>query len=1068
VKREIVRMKKISFIFAFLFLFIFLFFFSTVFSYDSSIMGDLKARFIGPAVTGGRITAIDCVDSDRNIIYVGTAGGGVWKSVDGGITFKPIFDKYVMSIGCITVDQKNPNIIWIGTGEVNVRNTVSMGRGLFKSEDGGETWKCVGFENSERISKVLIDPEDSNVVYVGVLGHLWDDNSERGVYKSEDGGKTWKKILYVDEKTGCIDLDMDPQEKNILYASMWQVRRYPYFFKSGGKGSGIYKSIDGGKTWKKITKGLPKGDLGRIGMDISPRRPSTIYALVESKKTGLFKSEDFGESWKRINSSRAVSIRPFYFSTIKVSPDNFKKLYVLNLTLFVSENGGKSFDSSVLSGGFSFSVGMHPDLHAIWIDPNDSNYVLIGTDGGVYRSFDGGTHFEFLSRLPISQFYHVSYDMDYPYHIYGGLQDNGSWMAVSDSMEGSIRNKDWKNIGGADGFYAFRDYFNRDIVYFSWQGGRFEWKNMKTGEVRDITPRPKKGGEKYRFNWNAGVLLSPVDHRTIFLGAQYLFKTTNRGESWEKISPDLTTNDSSKLKQEESGGLTPDDTTAENFCSIYTISQSPLDEDVIWVGTDDGNVAITTDGGKTWTQVAKNIPDLPAGTWCSCIEASHFDKGVAYATFDGHRTGDIKPYVYKTVDFGKHWIKLSSKEIDGYCFVVREDLKNKNLLFLGTEFGLYASFNGGKNWIFFKDVLPKVEVRDIQIHPRENDLIIATYGRGIAIIDDITPLRSISDTLMKERAAVLPSRPAIKKIPVGIQVFPANGEFFGENPPEGAFITYYLKKRHLFGDMFIEIFDKDGKLVKVLPAHNRRGINRVYWNMRLKPPKTAHTSGLSQWVFVGPMVKEGEYTVKLVKNGKEYTGKIYLKPDPRTKYSLKDRELRDKTVGELYDLQYRLAYITDTMLDVKKSIGKILKRVKEEDLKDKLSKLNKSIDTFYNSITQTKGVFVEGKLREKIIDLYSSVISYGGRPTKTQLKNLKALSVEEKKKEREFEALKGQISQLNKLLRDRKYEELRIPSFEEYRKKDEENRGDVSVKYLFKNFYSFYISLFNLNWIYGI
>ncbi len=1035
-------------------LFIFLLFLLSIYGFgknSSYILGDLKARFIGPAVTGGRITSIDCVNKDRNIIYVGTAGGGVWKSVDGGITFKPIFDKNIMSIGCVTVDQKNPDIVWVGTGEVNVRNTVSMGKGLFKSEDGGETWKCVGFQNSERISKVLVDPDNSDVVYVAVLGHLWNDSKDRGVYKTTDGGKTWKKILYVDEKTGCIDLDMDPEEHNILYASMWQVRRLPYFFKSGGPGSGIYKTIDGGKNWKKLTKGLPEGNLGRIGLDICRNRPSTIYALVESKKTGLFKSEDFGESWKRINSSRAVSLRPFYFSTVKVDPNNYKKIFTLNLTFFVSENGGKSFGSSIFSGG-GFSMGMHPDLHAIWIDPKDSNYILIGTDGGVYRSFDGGMHFEFLSRLPVSQFYHVSYDLDYPYHVYGGLQDNGSWMGPSKSLTGSIRNRDWKNIGGADGFYAFRDLKDKNIVYFSWQGGRFEWKNMKTGETRDITPRPQKAGEKYRFNWNAGIFQSKLEPGVIYLGGQYLFKTMDRGESWEIISPDLTTNDKSKLIQENSGGLTPDDTTAENYCSIYTISQSPLDKNIIWVGTDDGNVAITIDGGKHWDMVQKNIPDLPENTWCSSIEASHFQKGTAYVTFDGHRTGDIKPYIYKTEDFGKHWKKLSVNGVDGYCFVIREDLKDKDLLFLGTEFGLYVSFDGGNSWVSCEKVLPKVEIRDIQIQPVTNDLIVATYGRGIAIIDDISPLRAINKTLLNENAVILPSRPAIKEIPTGEQNFPASGEFFGENPPEGAMITYYLKKRHIFGDMFVKIYDSKGKLVKTLPAHNRKGINRIYWSMRLKPPKTAKTTGLSQWVFEGPMVAEGIYTVKLIKNGKEYSGKIKLIPSPNTSYTREDRKIRHETVMKLYDLQYKLAYISDTMLDVKKQIDTLLKNKHVSSLKKKLNALKEKIDNFYSSIVQTKGIFVEGKLREKIIDLYSSVISYGGRPTKSQLENLKALMAEENEKENEFKKIKSNIDKVNELLKSNNLPLLKVITFKEYKAKDEKERGDLPIEVYFRKF----------------
>ena len=1029
----------------FLFIFIFLLFYS--FSHaekgikiNSAIFGNLKPRSIGPAVMSGRITDIDCVIKDPRIIYVGSAGGGVWKSTDGGVTFKPVFEKYTMSIGCITIDQNNPDTVWVGTGETWVRNSTSVGTGLYKTTDGGKTWKFMGFKNSERISEIVIHPKNSKIVYVGVLGHLWNSNEERGVYKTTDGGKTWKRILYVDENTGCADLAIDPQEPDILYAAMWQFRRKPYFFTSGGPGSGLYKSTDGGKTWKKLTKGIPKGELGRIAIDVAPSRLSTVYALIEAKETALYRSDDMGETWRKMGTGLGIKARPFYFANIKVDPKNHNRIYNTSLFLFMSDDGGKSFTSPLSIEAFFFSK-IHPDLHAIWINPNNPDHIIIGTDGGVYISYDRAQHFKFVKNLPVSQFYHVSYDFQYPYWVYGGLQDNGSWRGPSRAFNVvGIQNKDWENVGGGDGFYVFADPYEPHIVYNEWQGGRLQRYNRKTGEMKDIRPLPKKGEPEYRFNWNTPVILSPNDPKVIYMGAQFLLRSKDRGDSWERISPDLTTNDPEKLRQAESGGLTIDNTGAENHCTIVTISESPLDPNVIWVGTDDGNLQITTDGGKTWTNVVKNIPGLPPNTWCACVEASHHDKATAYVVFDGHRTGDMKPYIYKTTDFGKTWVSLATKDIEIYCHVIREDLVNPNLLFLGTEFGLYISIDGGKNWARLK-TLPKVGVRDIAIHPREHDLILATHGLGIQIIDDISPLRHLTSEILNSNAAVLPSRPAVISIPGYLQEFPGHDEFYGPNPPEGAIITYYLKKRHIFGDLRIEIYDSKGNLIKTLPARKERGINRIYWNMRLKPPKTARAPALSARIFFGPTVPEGTYTIKLIKGKKVYTGELKVIPDPGTKHSAEARKLRYETVMKLYRMQEHLAYLADAIADArdkaleieknnKKKIGKGLARA----LRDFAQKLDK----IHKSLVQGEGMFSEPKLREKVIDLYSSVSGYGGKPTKSQLIYLDVLEEEIRKIEKKFQMIKNkELPELNKKLLKKRIKPIKILTEEEYRKKEE-------------------------------
>ncbi|MEW6456277.1 MAG: glycosyl hydrolase [Acidobacteriota bacterium] len=1012
---------------------------------DSSTFGDIKARCIGPAAMSGRITDIDCVQGDPRIIYVGTAGGGIWKSLNGGTTFTPLFEKYTMSIGCITIDQSNSDTVWAGTGEINVRNTVSVGTGLYKTLDGGKNWEFVGFKDSERISEVIVHPKDSKIVYVGVLGHLWNSNEERGVYKTTDGGKTWKRILYVDENTGCGDLAIDPQEPDVIYAAMWQVRRKPYFFASGGPGSGFYKSTDGGKTWKRIKKGLPDGDLGRIAFDVAPSRPGTLYGIFEAKETALYRSDDMGESWVKINSSFGVKVRPFYLAEIKVDPKDHNRAYNMSMILFMSEDGGKTFSNPIISGlrGISFSV--HPDHQALWINPNNPEHILLGTDGGVYVSYDRAKNFKLLSNLPVSQFYHVSFDMKIPYNVYGGLQDNGSWCGPSRNFSPfGIQNKDWQNVGGGDGFHAFSDPSNPEIVYNEWQGGRLQRYNKKTGEMKDIRPLPKKGEPKYRFNWNTPVTISPNDPKVIYIGAQFLFKSRDRGDSWERISPDLTTNDPEKQRQAESGGLTIDNTTAENHCTIFTISESPFDSNVIWVGTDDGNLQLTRDGGKTWTNVVGNILNLPPNTWCSHVEAGPHNPGTAYVAFDGHQTGDMKPYVYKTSDFGKTWVSMVTDEIEGYCHVIREDLVNPELLFLGTELGLFISVDGGKQWAHFKEQFPKVAIRDIAIHPRDHDVILATHGLGIWIIDDITPLRNLTREILNSDVAILQSRPSIVSIPAYLQEFPGDDGFFGSNPPGGAVITYYLKKRHIFGDLKLEIYDAEGKLIKSLPTGKRRGINRVYWNMRLKAPKVAAAPALAPRILTGPMVPEGTYKVKLTKEEKIYTNEIKLIPDPLTEHSPEDRKLQYETVMKLYRMQERLAYIADTIADIKEQSDKRVKELEKMKGKDKglisqLKEFSKKLESLHRNLVQSGGIFGEPKLRERVIDLYGSVSGYGGRPTESQLTYLSVLEEEIKKAEIKFKSItEKELLSLNSQLSKKKLSSIHGMSEEDYTKKSEE------------------------------
>lgn len=998
---------------------------------DSGTFGAIEARPLGPAVTSGRISAMDGVAKDPRILYVGAADGGVWKTTNGGTTFKPVFDKQsAQSIGAIAVDQAHPDTVWVGTGEVWVRNSVSVGTGIFKTTDGGDNWRFLGLPKSERIGKIVIDPKNSGVVYVAVLGALWSASEDRGLYKTGDGGKTWNKILYVDANTGCTDVAIDPQETNVLYASMWQFRRYPWAFTSGGPGSGLYRSTDGGKTWDRVKAGLPEGELGRIALAVAPSRPNVVYAVVEAKKSALYRSDDMGKTWTQASTDPAMGVRPFYFSLLVVDPKDYNRVYKPGMLLSVSKDGGKTF---TMAGA---SAGVHPDLHALWIDPSSPATLYLGTDGGVYRSNDYGSTWNFLRALPVGQFYHVGYDMERPYNVCGGLQDNGSWCAPSQS-EGGVQNKDWLNVGFGDGFNAFPHPKDKNVIYSQWQGGRLLRYHRSTGEVKSISPFPKAGEPKYRFNWNAGAALSPNDPNVIYIGAQFLFRSHDQDESWERISPDLTTNDPEKQKQEQSGGLTIDNSSAENHCTIYTISESPLDPKVIWVGTDDGNVQVTRDGSKTWTNVVGNIPGLPRNTWVSTVEASHHQPGTAYATFDGHNTGDMKTYVCRTTDFGATWNSIATNAIRGYAHVIREDLVKPGLLFVGTEFGLFLTVDGGRQWAQFTGNLPNVAVRDLAIHPRESDLIIGTHGRGIYIVDDITPIRQITPEVLESPLTVLETRPSpVRLAPLG-QAFAGGDEFVGNNPPEVAYITYYMKDRHVFGDFSIQILDSENRLVTTLPAGKRRGINRVGWAMRLKPPKVPASPALEGNTLFGPMAAGGTYTAKLVRGTETYTAKIQLVGDPRLPHSAADRKLQHDTVMKLYGLTERLAFVSASITEVRDQARDRAKGLKEDDpLRKELGAFQDKLDALNRTLVATQeGGQITGeiRLREQIGELYGEVSRYGGRPTQSQMDRATVLQQEVEKANASFEFLaKQDLEALNGRLTAAKLQPMKRLAQEEY------------------------------------
>ena len=974
---------------------------------DSETISGLGARNIGSAAMSGRIAAVAAVqEGPRLTVYVGAASGGVWKSVNGGTTFKPVFDKQpVQSIGAITIDPKNPKVIWVGTGEAWMRNSVSIGDGIYKSVDGGDNWVNVGLPESERIAKILVDPTESNTVYACVPGKLWSDSDQRGLYKTTDGGKAWVKVLKgANASTGCSLASLDPQNPKTIYAGMWDFRRQGWTFRSGGNGpdapsgSGLFKSTDGGASWTELdanaAKGLPAKPWGRVAVTVAPSKPNVVYAFIEAAvpKNGLYRSDDGGKTWEARDRSQLMIWRPFYFANLIVDPKNENRLYKPDLSLIVSTDGGASFSNI---GG-----GAHGDFHDVWIDPANTDHLITGDDGGLWYSYDAGNKWWKAENLPVSQFYHVSVDLDRPYHVYGGLQDNSSWVGESD-YPGGITNSRWENMYGGDGFWMFVDPADPDYIYAEYQGGEIGRVNRRTHETRNVKPLPRYREGKLRYNWNTPIHVSATRKGTIYIGAQFLFRSRDFGQTWDRISPDLTTNDPVKQQQEQSGGVTVDNSSAEMHTTIYAIAESPKNPNVVWVGTDDGNLQLTRDGGKTWTNVARGIKGLPPQAWVSSIDAGHFDEGTVYATFDLHMFGDPRPYAYRSGDYGKTWSALVAPDgpVRGYAHVIKEDLANPDLLFLGTELGLWVSLDGGKQWAHYKGGdLPAVAVRDLAIHPRDHDLVIATHGRGIWIVDDITPLRALTPATLASNAVFLKARPIVQRVPA--QGGWANGDaaFVGPNPPGDAVITYYQKKRHIFGDLTIEVLDQTGRQVGTVPSSKRRGLNRVTWAMRLPPPKVPSAASVAFGAAFGPRLLPGTYTVKMSKDKDTYTTPLVLLPDPRAKHTPAERQAQFDLAMKLYNLLGNMTFAVERMNGVRLALDERAGRLPAGDaLATRLGAASAAVDELRRKIVATKeGGMITGeeRLRENLADLYGNVVFYEGRPSATQVERADAIEHE--------------------------------------------------------------------------
>ena len=846
----------------------------------SPLLKDLRWRNIGPANMQGRVTDIEALDKDYRFVLVGSASGGVFKSLNAGTTWEPIFDKYgSASMGDIAVHQKDANIIWVGTGESCTRNSVGWGDGVYKSTDGGKTFTNMGLRDSHHISEVVIHPDNPDIVYVAAQGHLWGYNEERGLYRTMDGGRTWQRLgknLPADGKTGCSDVKMDPQNPKVLYAAFWERIRRPWRFDSGGPNGGIFKSVDGGDTWTKLTQGLPSGPTGKIGLAVYAKNPGIVMAIIEhgyqpnqrteaeaykdmtKLGTGIYRSEDAGKTWKYIN---RYNNRPFYYSHLYINPSDDQRIYVLAGSAMVSEDGGKTLRTGM--------AGISGDFHALWIDPAHKDRFYVGNDKGTALTHDHGQRFLYLDNYAIGQFYTVTCDMRDPYYVYGGLQDNGIWGGPSNSRDVTgILTEHWFKFHSGDGFHVQVDPTDWTTVYSESQGGAIR-RNHALFRQQSVSIRPTENNitnfaevipkagsmtpaerrQIFRTNWSTPYIISPHNPHTLYYGTQYLMKSVDRGDTWTIISPDLTTNDPERTNP-ESGGLTRDVTSAETNATIITISESPLRPGVIWVGTDDGKVHVTLNGGASWTEVTRAIPGLPPGLWISRVRASQHDMKTAYVTVDGHRSDNFHPYVFKTVDLGTTWTSIAGNLPEGQSvYVITEDPVNPRLLFLGTEFAAYATVEGGKSWFRLMNDLPTVAVHDLVIHPRDRDLIAATHGRSIWIMDDITALEQLSESILSDDAFLF--EPRLATIWRGISRGAERGHFFfqGRNPltmaqrppanspPElnnSAFLHYYLRSSPA-GEVTMEISDLAGKRKRTAKVPKDAGINRFQWDLRFDP-----------------------------------------------------------------------------------------------------------------------------------------------------------------------------------------------------------------------------------------
>lgn len=940
-------------------------------TYDSAMLQEFAWRPIGPAVTSGRIVDLAVAEGPEGrvgtrlgkLMYAASASGGVWKTNNGGTTWEPIFDKQsTSSVGDIAISPSNPDIIWVGTGEANNQRSSSWGDGVYKSENGGKTWEHMGLRASQHIGRIVVHPTNSNIVFVAAQGPLWTDGGERGLYKSTDGGKTWKAVLRISPHTGVTDVIMDPTDPSIMYAAAFQRQRKAYSFVGGGPESGIYKSIDGGDTWNKVTEGLPTRDIGRIGLSVSRSQPRTVYASLETNTTEVYRSDDYGASWTKKGTYFQF---PWYMGQIRVDPNYPDRLYELGVPIFVSEDGGAT--------NHAIAQSAHVDYHAMWIDPLDSDHFVVGNDGGVYITYDRGQTMDFVTNLPVAQYYAIDTDNREPfYYVYGGLQDNSSWAGPSQTRNRQgITSSDWYVTVGGDGFYSAVDPTDPNTVYAESQNGGIVRYDVRTGEQKTIQPQAKFGDVNLRYNWSVPIVISPHDHNTVYFGSQYLYRSTNRGDAWEQLGGDMTRSlDRNKLPL--MGKTWPDNAVARHagtaaFGNISTIDESRLRKGLIYVGTDDGLIQVTRDGGVTWNKIAK-FPGVPDMTYVSRVVASASSEGTVYATFDGHRSNDFKAYVLKSTDYGKTWTSIASNLPMSSVQVIREHPRAASLLFAGNEIGAYYSGNGGRSWSKLQYNLPTVPVHDIRIHPRENDVIIGTHGRGIFIIDDITPLEKLAEADRSSQPMYLFAvKPTTLfnyngSIPGGLRGAGALGErsFSAPNPPFGATLTYYVKDSLPKGrTLTLAIFDSTNKRIRDLTVNTKKGLHRTTWDLRLAAPYFNPRTGGNNRQPQGAFVLPGRYTARLALSGRgdsvmatSVETAVVVNPDPLVQLTAAEyRALHDMRLRAASQ-QARVQGVVRTAEQLKDQLTEVKNALKNLTGTDSISRQVTALDRDVDDILE--------------------------------------------------------------------------------------------------------------------
>ncbi|HXN64563.1 MAG TPA: hypothetical protein VN862_04460 [Candidatus Acidoferrales bacterium] len=968
----------------------------------SQTFENLKWRNIGPAAVDGRQVALAGVPGDPSILYAGSASGGLWKTVDGGVTWQSVFDhENTLSIGAIAIEPNNPEVVWVGTGEGTARNTVSFGDGIYRSTDGGKSWQNMGLKDADRFTQIVINPRNPNIVFAAALGHMFGTNEERGVFMTTDGGKNWQKVLYLDPQHGAADLAIDQSNSNVLYATMWYFLRRPWTYTSGDEKGGVFKSVDGGLTWNKLTNGLPKL-MGRTGVQVSASNPSVVYVVAESNEGTMFRSDDAGESFHMVSKMAGLLGRGPYYAQMRIDPVDENTLYAIAMSLFMSIDGGHTWKN--------IAQNVHSDHHAIWIDPKNHNRVWQANDGQIAVSYDRAKTWEALDAYAATQLYHIYADNEEPfYHVTGGLQDNGVFTAPSGTREGGIENSDWTIVAFGDGFYGVNNLSHPEIYLADTQGGNITRINTMTHEVLDIGPQPERndGGPvdelKYRFNWNTPILPSSHDVNTVYFAGNVVFKSTDFGLTWQAVSPDLTTNDPGKTGN-AGGPVWPENTTAEYYCTIIALNESPVRAGVLWAGTDDGNLQVTNDGGKSWSNVIGNVSGVPAHSEVSSVEPSHTGVSVAYATFDNHMMDDYHPYVFKTTDGGKSWRNITGDLPEhNWVWVVREDPKNANLLYAGTELGLYASFTGGNHWIKLSlGNLPNVAVRDLMIHPKMNDILLATHGRGAWILDDATPIQKMAADVLNSDAYLFDIRPAMRYTS-GMQVrfFPGDKTYIAPNPPSGAIITYYLKDAPRGKNAVkIQILDARGTVIRELKdSPKAQGLNRANWDLKIEAPRPRREGEEAAGAGFfggggGPEVPPGTYQIKLIANGKETEKPVTVRFDPHTapvqaalqeqfEMAVKLRDMASTANDALRALDTAQAQLEQQ----EQTVRNVMQPRAPQEVIDALEKAKTQVHTMIDEMAKSNDLppySVGPKISNKIGELMRGVDSVSTAPTPPQ------------------------------------------------------------------------------------